>query len=42
MEIRAAITGADVRDTQNREAGHLTFDPSEWTVLLNRVRSQNR
>lgn len=23
-----------VRDTQNREAGHLGFDPQEWTALL--------
>lgn len=23
-----------VRDTQNREAGHLDFDPQEWTALL--------
>ncbi|WP_150245242.1 DUF397 domain-containing protein [Nocardiopsis quinghaiensis] len=30
----------DLRDTQNREAGHLTFARREWVVLLSGARSQ--
>lgn len=25
---------AGMRDTQNRDAGHLTFSPSEWIAAL--------
>lgn len=28
-----------VRDTQHREAGHLSFDSTEWGALLNTVRA---
>ncbi|MGW5877500.1 DUF397 domain-containing protein [Nocardiopsis terrae] len=28
-----------VRDTQNRESGHLTFASAEWTALLKTVAS---
>lgn len=34
VEVRDTPQGADVRDTVNREAGHLTFPASEWTALL--------
>ncbi|MFL1381152.1 MULTISPECIES: DUF397 domain-containing protein [unclassified Nocardiopsis] len=34
VEVREHTTGADVRDTQNREAGHLTFSPAEWFATL--------
>lgn len=27
-----------VRDTQNRDAGHLGFDPREWGALLRAVK----
>ena len=33
---------AAVRDTQNREAGHLTFARDEWVALLSGVRSDLR
>lgn len=29
---------ADVRDTQNRPQGHLSFSGSEWTALLDALR----
>ncbi|MFE3456251.1 DUF397 domain-containing protein [Nocardiopsis aegyptia] len=28
-----------VRDTQNRESGHLTFRAQEWSALVNTVRA---
>jgi hypothetical protein len=31
-----------LRDSQNREAGHLTFASQEWAALLGGVRSQVR
>lgn len=34
VEAREHIGGADVRDTQNREAGHLSFGADEWSALL--------
>ncbi|WP_083903374.1 DUF397 domain-containing protein [Nocardiopsis alkaliphila] len=34
VEAREGAHGADVRDTQNREAGHLTFDHVEWLAAL--------
>ncbi|QKW31948.1 DUF397 domain-containing protein [Nocardiopsis flavescens] len=34
VEIRETSEHIDVRDTQNRDAGHLTFDPSEWLAAL--------
>ncbi|CAL9529103.1 hypothetical protein SUDANB121_04017 [Nocardiopsis dassonvillei] len=39
VEAREGSHGADVRDTQNRVAGHLTFDPTEWSALLAGVRT---
>ncbi|CAL9374588.1 hypothetical protein SUDANB121_00940 [Nocardiopsis dassonvillei] len=38
VEAREDVHGADVRDTQNREAGHLTFDRAEWSALITGVR----
>ncbi|WP_435111385.1 DUF397 domain-containing protein [Nocardiopsis synnemataformans] len=29
-----------VRDTQNRELGHLTFTTPEWTSLLNTLKTR--
>lgn len=34
VEAREHAGGADVRDTQNREAGHLAFDRAEWAALV--------
>jgi hypothetical protein len=34
VEVREHTAGADVRDTRNREAGHLTFASSEWLAAL--------
>ncbi|WP_198658995.1 DUF397 domain-containing protein [Nocardiopsis sp. FIRDI 009] len=34
VEVREHPTGADVRDTQNRDAGHLTFPRNEWQALV--------
>ncbi|TQN27820.1 uncharacterized protein DUF397 [Haloactinospora alba] len=30
-----------VRDTQNRQDGHLSFSASEWKVFLDEVRADN-
>lgn len=34
VEVREFEAGADVRDTQNREVGHLTFARQEWAAVL--------
>ncbi|MCY9787359.1 DUF397 domain-containing protein [Nocardiopsis sp. EMB25] len=34
VEVREHEAGADVRDTQNRESGHLSLPASEWAALL--------
>jgi hypothetical protein len=34
VEARESVHGADVRDTQNREAGHLSFGRTEWLAAL--------
>lgn len=34
VEVADFPTGAAVRDTQNRDAGHLAFPASEWSALL--------
>lgn len=34
VEVADLPTGAAVRDTQNRELGHLVFPSSEWAALL--------
>lgn len=38
VEVADLPTGAAVRDTQNRNLGHLVFGTSEWTALLDSVR----
>ncbi|GAA4894768.1 DUF397 domain-containing protein [Streptomonospora salina] len=39
VEVRETPETVDVRDTQNRAVGHLTFDAAEWTAFLDEVRS---
>ncbi|GAA1463642.1 DUF397 domain-containing protein [Nocardiopsis exhalans] len=39
VEVAGLPTGAAVRDTRNRNLGHLAFPSSEWTALLDTVRS---
>lgn len=34
VEVAEFPSGAAVRDTQNREIGHLAFSSSEWAALL--------
>ena len=34
IEIREHQAGADVRDTQNRELGHLSFTREEWGAFI--------
>ncbi|WP_017585463.1 DUF397 domain-containing protein [Nocardiopsis ganjiahuensis] len=34
VEVADLPAGAAVRDTQNRELGHLTFGSAEWAALL--------
>ncbi|GAB2520792.1 DUF397 domain-containing protein [Nocardiopsis aegyptia] len=38
VEVAEGATTA-VRDTQNRDLGHLMFPGSEWTALLGTVRA---
>ncbi|MET9795997.1 DUF397 domain-containing protein [Nocardiopsis alba] len=40
VEARERTSGADVRDTQNREAGYLSFSSDEWTALLRATSSR--
>ncbi|GAA1002479.1 DUF397 domain-containing protein [Nocardiopsis tropica] len=40
VEARATGQGAAVRDTQNRELGHLEAPAPEWTALLAAVRGR--
>ncbi|GAA1080791.1 DUF397 domain-containing protein [Nocardiopsis composta] len=39
VEVRERVDGADVRDTQHRDAGHLSFSPREWRSFLQDLRS---
>ncbi|WP_304454911.1 DUF397 domain-containing protein [Nocardiopsis sp. YSL2] len=34
VEVREQQDAVDVRDTQNRSAGHLSFSAVEWAALL--------
>jgi hypothetical protein len=34
VEVADFDSGSAVRDTQNRDAGYLSFDRTEWTALL--------
>ncbi len=38
VEVAEGVTTA-MRDTQNRELGHLTFAASEWTALVDSIKS---
>ncbi|WP_017581237.1 DUF397 domain-containing protein [Nocardiopsis valliformis] len=38
VEVAELPTGAAVRDTQNRQAGHLSFTSQEWAALLSTMR----
>lgn len=38
VEVSGVPTGAAVRDTQNRELGHLMFASPEWSALLGAAR----
>lgn len=40
VEARKSAVGAEVRDTQNRQLGHLSAPAPEWTALLAAVRVQ--
>ncbi|WP_285729434.1 DUF397 domain-containing protein [Nocardiopsis sp. ATB16-24] len=37
VEVAETPKGAAVRDTKNREAGHLVFTASEWAAFLGTV-----
>ena len=39
VEVAALLDGAAVRDTQNREAGHLSYPSAEWVALLGAARN---
>lgn len=39
VEVRERVAGADVRDTQHREAGHLALPSAEWAAFLIAVKS---
>ncbi|MFE3456003.1 DUF397 domain-containing protein [Nocardiopsis aegyptia] len=38
VEVADFPGGAAVRDTQNRDRGHLAFDTTEWAALLSAAR----
>ncbi|MFL1377393.1 MULTISPECIES: DUF397 domain-containing protein [unclassified Nocardiopsis] len=38
VEVREHAVGADIRDTQNRELGHLAFPAGEWASLVDSLR----
>ncbi|TQN28766.1 uncharacterized protein DUF397 [Haloactinospora alba] len=39
VEVRESAVRTDVRDTQNRRDGHLSFSASEWRAFLADVRA---
>ncbi|WP_408648662.1 DUF397 domain-containing protein [Streptomonospora mangrovi] len=39
VEVREHAAGADIRDTQNRDAGHLGVPSAEWAAFLVAVKS---
>lgn len=39
VEAREHESGADVRDTKHREAGHLSFPIAEWAALVGDLRA---
>lgn len=38
VDVAEHVNGAAIRDTQNREAGHLGYPVAEWVVLISSVR----
>lgn len=42
VEYRPTAAGADMRDTQNRDAGHLTFPASSWAAIVATARQDLR
>ncbi|WP_231640934.1 DUF397 domain-containing protein [Nocardiopsis sp. NRRL B-16309] len=40
VEVSEGATTA-VRDTRNRDLGHLSFDCQEWSALVNAVRTSD-
>ncbi|MFY7068313.1 DUF397 domain-containing protein [Nocardiopsis changdeensis] len=40
VEVADLPEGAAMRDTQNREDGHLAFPASEWAILLGVARRE--
>ncbi|GAA4927402.1 hypothetical protein GCM10023224_02990 [Streptomonospora halophila] len=34
VEARETVESVDVRDTQNRDCGHLSFPVAEWRAFL--------
>ncbi|GHC73880.1 hypothetical protein GCM10007079_08270 [Nocardiopsis terrae] len=38
VEVRESASSADVRDTQNRELGHLRVPVSDWVAFLGLTR----
>lgn len=38
VEVRESVNGADIRDTQKRELGHLGLPPSEWVAFIGLTR----
>ncbi|WP_304451117.1 DUF397 domain-containing protein [Nocardiopsis sp. YSL2] len=41
VEVQETARGAHVRDTQNREAGHLSFPAGEWSALVTVAANRN-
>ncbi|MFC7327126.1 DUF397 domain-containing protein [Marinactinospora rubrisoli] len=39
VEARATRDGADVRDSQHRELGHITFPAAEWAAFLQGIQA---
>ncbi|MDS1269843.1 DUF397 domain-containing protein [Lipingzhangella sp. LS1_29] len=41
VEVAHQPQGAAVRDTKNREAGHLEFPPHEWQAFVHAARTDS-
>ncbi|PRY01703.1 uncharacterized protein DUF397 [Allonocardiopsis opalescens] len=39
VEVRGHADRADVRDTKNRAAGHITVDAAEWNAFVRAVKT---
>jgi Domain of unknown function (DUF397) len=37
VEVRSTQVGADVRDTKNRDGGHLAVPAAAWSAFLERA-----